>query len=296
MVLSLDADLARELASSHSKPVWLIEIQLKAGAGAVYSGAEIFNSIKFCSGDRPLRDTTYDADDVYRGQRVIPNTLIEVGELSQEVDAIERSCSISNSGVVLLDDGTLRDILDDPGVNMSAYGGNQQLYGQKVVLRIGVQDIDISKFATVGTYYISEILPRRGSIELSLDAVTVIPSELLLRRNFIARSIHEQIFEVLRHGAGLTDAQFDSTALDVEYNNASPVSDTTTRHLMCARMKVHYEDFIETDKAPNNENVLDILAGLPYITGGAVVAREDGKITYIPWDSSAAAVRHLGVR
>jgi hypothetical protein len=294
MVLSLDADLARELTSSHAKPVWLLELQLKAGPGAAYAGAEIYNSLKFCSGDRPLRDTTYDEDDVYRGQKVIPNILVEVGELSQEVDAIERSCSISNSSAVLIDDGTLRDILDDPGVNMSSYGGDQQLYGQKVILRLGTQDIDVNKFATIGTYYISEILPRQGSIELSLDAVTVLTSERLLRRNFIARSIHEQLFEVLRHGAGLTDVQFDATALDVEYNNAAPTTDIDTRHLMCARMKVHYGDYIDTDKAPNNENVLAILSGLPYITGGAVVAREDGKVTYIPWDASAATVRSLG--
>ena len=292
MPATIDADLLAKLNKGASSPVYLVELQLhNSASGAVAERRRIY----FCTGDRPLRNTTSPAASPaadYRIQKIIPNIVLSVGEVSQELDAIKRSCSISNTSIVLSDDGTIRDIMADPGINSASYG-SLHLFGQKVNIYLGVQDLDISKFISVGSYLIDEIVPRENTIELECRSVTSLLSTIKFTRNFIARGPYAQMDQILRHGCALVDAQYDRDSVD-PYWDGIPANELDRRHFSLRRAtEVLDTEFLSSSKGVDGVDAWSLIGDLCYITGGFIQLRYNGKLTYTPWDPDKSTTRHL---
>lgn len=294
MVFSLDSDLQRKLDSGASKPVYLLELQLSVPDGSSLDTS--YFSIKMCTGDRPLRLTTRDTTRTARAQYVIPNIVLDVQEVAQEVDAISRACTISNMSFVVQDEGTLRDIMSDPGTGLSAAngGGSRHLYGQKVILYLGTQDLDISKFVKLGTYVIAEVTPQRTYIDLECRSITSLLATFAVERNYRARDPYAQMDAILRHTCALVDTQYERTTVD-PYWSGAPANDYDRRHLSTRRATevVAYE-FLSSTKGPSGQDAWSLVQELAYITGGFVTQNYDGKVIYVPWDDTKAASRDLG--
>jgi hypothetical protein len=294
MVFSLDTSLQKKLEAGASKPVYLIEIQLAPPEGSSLDTS--YFSIKMCTGDRPLRLTTRDTDRIARTQYVIPNIVLDVQEVAQEIDALSRSCTIANMSFVLEDEGTLRDIMSDPGTGLSAVsgGGSRHLYGQKVVLYLGTQDLDASKFVRLGTYVVAEVTPQSTYIDLECRSITSVLASFAVKRNYRARDPYAQMDAILRHTCALVDAQYDRASVD-PYWDGAPANDYDRRHLSVRRAtEIIALDFLSSTKAPNGQDAWSLLQEIAYVTGGFVTQDYSGKVLYVPWDDTKAASRDLG--
>jgi hypothetical protein len=310
MVLSLDADLQDKLNQASSKPVWLVEVYPRPFKDTTdWSDANVnAYPIRFCYSDQPLViPQTYtgseDEGGPIRDQTLVPNIVQRITPLSSELGPIERDVTQEDISVEIIDEGTIRNILDDPGAQGVGLGGLSTpnpnmvnfLLGQKVVIKLGFQSLDTSKFLQLGVYAIEEVRPSEGSIEISCKSITSIPQAIKVTRNFRSRSPHGQIHELLFNEVGLDNASgtYDESSVDAWYTD-QPSNDIGKRHWACRREENSVDgDFHSTATATKDENVWDLLATLSYQTGGFVIERENGKITYVPYVASASAVRDL---
>jgi len=318
MVLSLDADLKSKVDQGSSKPVWLVELHPRpykltyVGTHPPvwtpnWSDSDVNTyPIRFCYSDRPLviQLPYTGSEDEYgpiRDQSLIPNIIQSITPLSAELGPIERDVTQEDITLEIIDEGTIRNILDDPGIGVIPFATTDPnlptfLLGQKVVIKLGFQSLDISKFLQLGVYSIEEVTPTEGIIELSCKSITSIPHTVKVTRNFRARSPHGQIHELLYNEIGLNNASgtYDEDSVDAWYSDAQPSNDIGKRHWACRREDVDIDgDFHVTETAAKDENAWDLLSTLSYQTGGCVIERESGKITYVPYVASAAAVRDL---
>ena len=294
MDTALDTDLARKLRSGSSKPIYLVEIQLNVPEGSTLDTS--YYNIKMCSGDRPLRITTRDTDKIARAQYIIPNIVESISSIGQEVDAIDRSCTIANLSIVIANEGTIRNIMSDPGTGLSAAsgGGSRHLYGQKVTVSLGVQDLDISKFLVVGRYVIEELMPTSTFLEIECRSMTSLLASFEVNRNCRARDPYAQMDFILRHTCALVDEQYDRTSVDPWWLNRTPYNDLDRRHLSLRRAtEVIDSDYLSSDKGPNGINAWSLLREITYVTGGFTAVSNQGKISYVPWDPNKPADRDL---
>ena len=294
MAITLSSALEKALKKGSARPVVLAEVQVNVPTGTSTTEAQYYN-IRFCSGDRPLRNVTRDTAEVYRAQYIIPNLITQIDNLAQEVDLVERSTSIGSMSLTLVDDGTIRDIMKEPGTGLAAGsgGGSRHLLGQQITLSFGVQDIDVDDFVSMGIFLIEEVLPNKGFIELQIRSISSLLASLQVKRNFRARDPHAQMHQILRHTAALTDTFYDESSIDPNWTT-TPANDIDRRHLATRRAtEMIDDDFLTSDKGPNGEDAWSLLQELTYITGGFVYENNEGKIEYVPYVADKAATRTL---
>lgn len=314
MVLSINADLQAELERADTRPVYLVEVYPRpypADSGETVWPNSLVNlyPIRFCWSDSPLvsapasRSTT-----IFREQTRIPNIIKTISSFGVTLDPLTRKVSQGDTSIEIIDDGTLRNILSQPGINNVTASTNPNvatfLFGQKVIIKLGVQTyvsngvrkaFDISNFITLGTFTITEVLPKKGVIELSCARFSTLPHTKKLSRNFRTRSPHGQLHEILFNEMAFdnTSGTFDESSVDAWYT-AQPANDIDKRHWACKREDHDFDsDFLKSNSGVRDESAWDIINDLSFLTGGFVCERETGKITYVPYVSSAASVRDL---
>tara|TARA_A100001391_G_scaffold70347_2_gene44929 strand:- start:452 stop:3550 length:3099 start_codon:yes stop_codon:yes gene_type:complete len=314
MVLSINADLQAELERADTRPVYLVEVYPRpypADSGETVWPNSLVNlyPIRFCWSDSPLvsapasRSTT-----IFREQTRIPNIIKTIASFGVTLDPLTRKVSQGDTSIEIIDDGTLRNILSQPGINNVTASTNPNvatfLFGQKVIIKLGVQTyvsngvrkaFDISNFMTLGTFTIAEVLPKKGSIELSCARFSALPHTKKLSRNFRTRSPHGQLHEILFNEMGFdnTSGTFDESSVDAWYT-AQPANDIDKRHWACKREDHDFDsEFLKSSSRVKDEGAWDIINDLSFLTGGFVCERENGKITYVPYVPSAASVRDL---
>ena len=291
-MLTLDADLERLLKRGSSSPVFLVTIYPKiAGTGLM----------RFCTGDRPLRQVTLDPSDTKREQSVIPNTVVSIQTFGQTLDALNRSVSMSGTDVTIVDDGTIRRILDiQGGAQASITDRNQHLLNTKISISLGEQSLNTSKFLQIGNFTITEVTPSEGYITLGCDSVTNITSNFTINRPYKARDPYAQLDQILRHTATLSDTLLDRDSYDPDYgylSNTPPTVDYDKRHYVIRQDNNSAGDpeFYKTDKHPKNVDAWTLINGISYVTRGFVFQSENGKLTYTPYVPGKAVSRHLTI-
>lgn len=314
MVLSINADLQAELERANTRPVYLVEIYPRpypANSGETVWPNSLVNAypIRFCWSDSPLVSAPASRSaTLLREQTRIPNIVQNISAFGVTLDPLQRNVSQGDTSVELVDDGTLRNILAQPGINNVTPSNNPNisnyLYGQKVIIKLGVQTyvsggtrkaFDISNYFTLGTFVISEVTPKSGTIELSCKNFSVLPDTHKVSRNFRTRSPHGQLHEILYNELGFNNASgtYDESTVDAWYTS-QPNNDINKRHWACKREDHDFDsEQMQSSSSVKDESAWQIINDLAFLLGGFVCERENGKITYVPYDASAAAVRNL---
>ena len=318
MALTLNADLQTELERADTRPVYLVEVYIRpyaANSATSVTEERTQNSlvnlypIRFCWSDTPLTsDPASRSASLLREQTRIPNIVRSIEPFGVTLDPLNRKVSQGDTSISIIDDGTLRNILAQPSINNVSTSNNPNvanyLYGQKVIIKLGVQTyviggerkvFDIANFLTLGTFVISEVLPKRGTIELSCKSFSVLQNTHKLTRNFRTRSPHGQLHEILFNELGLdnTSGTYDESSVDAWYTS-QPSVDVDKRHWACKREDHDFDtEQIQSSSSVKDESAWQIINDLAFLLGGFVCERENGKITYVPFNASAAAVRDL---
>ncbi len=290
-MLTLDTDLAKALQKASCSPVYIVEI---------YRGSDPSSEpLKFCTGDRPLRNVTIGAS-IRRLQRIIPNLVTSIEAFAQTLDPIKRAVSMSDTDVTLIDDGQVRRILASDGAAIGNETTSYHLLNSKISILLGEQSLDISKFQTIGNFTISEVVPQEGSITLSCKSLSSLCSTFTVNRPFKARTPLTQLDQILRHTAALSDVQLDRDSYQPEYgysDNLTPTVDLDKRHWAVRQDNNTAGDpeYFKSDKQPKGVKLWDLVNSLCYATRGFVFQSENGKLTYVPYVSTKSASKHLTV-
>jgi len=303
-MLSLDADLQAELSRGATRPVWVVEMYPRpVESSTLWTDTNVNRyPIRFSWSDKPFRVAPASrATPISREQTRVANIINAITPLGATLDPVLRSVTQEDISIEIIDDGTLRNILAQPDINnvngVPNPNVSNYLYGQKVIIKLGVQNISITKFLTIGTFVVSEVTPRPGIIELACKTITALPDTLSVSRNFRTRSPHGQLHEILYNTVGLDNASgtYDESSVDAWYT-AQPLNDIDKRHWACKRENSSMDgEWLGTEKAPENESGWELINQLSFILGGFVAERENGKITYVPYVESASTVRDFSV-
>jgi hypothetical protein len=290
-VLTLDPDLAEVLQKGSSSPVYIVEIHKGTPSPS--------EPLKFCTGDRPLRNVTVGAS-TRRLQRIIPNIVTEIQAFGQSVDVLSRAVTMSDTDIVFIDDGQIRRILDSDGAAIGDATTSYHLFNSKISILLGDQSLDISKFMSIGNFTVSDIIPSEGIITLSCKSLSNLCSNFTVSRPFKARTPLTQLDQILRHTAALSDVQLDRASYDPEYgytDNLSPTIEADKRHWAMRQDNNTAGDpeYFKSDKQPNGVNLWELVNGISYLTRGFSYQSENGKITYVPYVVDKAASKHLTV-
>ena len=299
MAMALSDALQREFARGASRPVWLIELYPRPD-GWTDTQVNAY-PIRFCWSDTALTSTPASRSaGLNREQTIIPNIVANVTALGATLDPLNRNVTQEDVSIELIDDGTLRNIMAQPGINNVNGAPNPNvtnyLFGQKLVIKVGFQSLDISEYLALGKFMINEVTPREGIIELQCRAVTAMPYTVSVSRNFRTRSPHGQMHEILGGVVGLDDASgtYDEGSVDAWYTS-QPANDIDKRHWAIARQDNQIDgEWMGVTKAPSGEDAWSLLSDICSLTGGFICERENGKITYVPYVEDAAAVKNLG--
>ena len=314
MTLTLNADLQTELERADTRPVYLVEVYARpypANSAETTWPNSLVNlyPIRFCWSDTPLTAAPASRSaTLLREQTRIPNIVSSIEPFGVTLDPLKRGVTQGDTSIEIIDDGTLRNILAQPDINNVSASNNPNianyLYGQKVIIKLGVQTyvsggerkvFDIANYFTLGTFVISEVIPKRGTIELSCKSFSVLPNTHKLSRNFRTRSPHGQLHEILFNELGFNNASgtYDESTVDAWYTG-QPTNDVDKRHWACKREDHDFDsEQIQSSSSVKDESAWQIINDLSFLLGGFVCERENGKITYVKYDASAAAVRNL---
>lgn len=290
-MLTLDPDLAEVLQKGSSSPIYIVEI---------YKGKSTDDEpLKFCTGDRPLRNVTIGAS-THRLQRIIPNIVTEIQSFGQAVDALSRAVTMSDTDIVLIDDGHIRRILDSGGAAIGDSTASYQLFNSKISILLGEQSLDISKFLPIGNFTVSDIIPSEGIITISCKSLSNLCTNFTVNRAFKARTPFAQLDQILRHTAALSDVQLDRASYDPEYgytDNLSPTIEADKRHWAIRQDNNTAGDpeYYKTNKQPKGVKLWSLVNSISYATRGFTYQSENGKITYVPYVVDKAASKHLTV-
>lgn len=218
----------------------------------------------------------------------IPELVMGITPVNQKLDPWSRAAQAGDLSVRLRDDraGFVRSICT--GYRMKS---------KKVTVKWGFDTLDpATQFAPIGIYLIDDVLPEEGIITINcVDALSAAADQMV----YVGRvSLHPlEWIEEIATAAGIDSGLIDSTSLDpstytaishfaITRTNFKFSSDSTTRHYQRGRAMGSGK------QSDDKRSAFTMIAELGQTVNGSVIPLEDGKISFLIYDETTAAVAH----
>jgi hypothetical protein len=227
------------------------------------------SSVKLGFSDSTFHDTLSATDIV-----PYPPIVHEIRGLEVEMDPVERGAAFFDVEIVVADDGLIRTLMQ-----------RQILLGKAVTIWTGFEGLDVAtEFEQWPTLRVVglEPSPDKSTITIRCESRAIRLRDRKLS-NLTFTNIHPmEAAVVVMTECGMTTADYDVAAWDATVTAAQGHYNLSRRD---------DETFDNTGAIRSPISALDAFNSLLQILGGTARMAQDGKLTYVPYDYSAAPVR-----
>jgi hypothetical protein len=216
--------------------------------------------------------TTWTATDGSVTGSTNPEAVISVDAVDVQLDPLTRKIQ-SGSIDVVVDDDWIRPILV-----------NNRIKHQKCTVKIGAGDLAIGSFLAYFSGPIENIQPNGdGTVTLEVLDVYSILANTLITGYWVNDHPLEALEDILINKVGLTSTYVDTNSLD-------PANHTAIGHYVVSRGGQWSGYLYDDDPGVNQPgSAFELVNGLCQLLNGQLPVGEDGKLTFVRFDSTKAA-------